>query len=130
MVKDAAGRGYERGSASYRSARPSYHPTIIDELVRRTAGDPVVELGAGTGILTAELIAQGVDVMAVEPVEAMRQALIQVVGEANARTEPLRPFPWRAMLLVLSSRPSPFTGSIHTVRLMRSPASFDPVDSC
>ncbi len=85
MVKDTASRGYERGSESYRSARPSYHPTIIDELVRRTAGDPVVELGAGTGILTAELIAQGVDVMAVEPVEAMRQALIQVVGEANAR---------------------------------------------
>ncbi len=38
MVKDSASRGYERGSESYRSARPSYHPTIIDELVRRTAG--------------------------------------------------------------------------------------------
>lgn len=85
MVKDAARRGYARGSESYRSARPSYHPTIIDELVRRTAGAPVVELGAGTGILTAELIARGLDVLAVEPVEAMRRALIQDVGEANVR---------------------------------------------
>lgn len=45
MVKDSASRGYERGSESYRSARPSYHPTIIDEIVRRTAGVPVSHVG-------------------------------------------------------------------------------------
>ena len=81
MVNDAASRGYERGSESYRSARPTYHPTIIDEIVRRTAGSPVLELGAGTGILTAELLARGSDVLAVEPVEAMRRVLVDSVGE-------------------------------------------------
>lgn len=85
MVEDAASRWYARGSESYRSARPSYHPTIIDELVRRSASAPVVELGAGTGTLTAELIARALEVIAVEPVEAMRDALIQAVGDANVR---------------------------------------------
>jgi SAM-dependent methyltransferase len=85
MVEDAARRGYARGAGAYRAARPSYHPTIVDELVHRTAGIPVVELGAGTGILTAQLIARGLDVVAVEPVEAMRQALIQDIGEAKVR---------------------------------------------
>lgn len=83
MVKDTASRGYERGSESYRSARPAYHPTIIDVVVRRTTGAPVVELGAGTGILTAELLAKGSDVLAVEPVEAMRRVLIKAVGEGR-----------------------------------------------
>lgn len=78
-------RGYARGAGSYRSSRPTYPRTIIDDLVRRTAGARVVELGAGTGILTAELVIRGSDVVAVEPVEAMRQALIQDVGEANVR---------------------------------------------
>lgn len=85
MVKDAATRGYALGAGSYREARPSYHPTIIDELAARVAGAPVVELGAGTGILTAELIARGLDVTAVEPIEAMRRILITAIGDANAR---------------------------------------------
>lgn len=85
MVKDAASRGYARGSETYRSARPSYHPTIIDDVVRRSASAPVVELGAGTGILTTELIARGLKVLGVEPVAAMREALIQAVGDANVR---------------------------------------------
>lgn len=85
MVGDAASRGYERGAGVYRSARPSYHPEVIDEIVGRSVGRMVVELGAGTGILTGELIARGVEVVAVEPVEAMRQLLIEDVDDVDAR---------------------------------------------
>lgn len=85
MVEDAASRGFERGAADYRSARPSYHPRIVDEVARRAAGAPVVELGAGTGILTGELVARGLDVTAVEPVEAMRRVLVEDVPGADAR---------------------------------------------
>lgn len=83
MVNDAASRGYARGVDSYRSARPSYHPAIVGEIVRRLADDRVVELGAGTGILTVELVARGLDVLAIEPVEAMRRTLIGEIGEAR-----------------------------------------------
>ena len=37
----------------------------------------VLEIGAGTGIFTAHLMAGGVDVVAVEPVEAMRRVLTE-----------------------------------------------------
>lgn len=85
MVKEAASRGYERRAEAYRSARPSYHPAIVDELVLRCAGVPVIELGAGTGILTAELVARGLDVIAVEPVDAMRQLIVRDVPDAEVR---------------------------------------------
>lgn len=82
-MRNAATRGYERGAGSYRSARPSYHPAIVDQIVHRVTGAPVIELGAGTGILTIELLAGGVEVVAVEPVAAMRRVLSQDVGEAR-----------------------------------------------
>lgn len=85
MVTRAARKGYSRGADAYRSARPSYHPEIVDDIVHRCAGRPVVELGAGTGILTAALVARGLDVVAIEPVEAMREALIEDVGGVDAR---------------------------------------------
>lgn len=45
-----------------------------------TAGDHVVELGAGTGIFTRELVRLGLRVTAVEPVPAMRSRLAGSVG--------------------------------------------------
>lgn len=76
MVHDAAARGFERHAAIYARSRPSYHPAVIAHLVDRYGRTgTVVELGAGTGILTAELVAAGVAVVAVEPVAAMRAEL-------------------------------------------------------
>lgn len=67
----------------YERARPGYP----DEAVRwLLGGDPltVVDVGAGTGKLTRQLVAAGHDVVAVEPLEEMRAQLQAVVPEARA----------------------------------------------
>lgn len=75
MVHEAAATGYQAHSEAYVFARPSYHPEVVDVLVEHLNAGPVVDLGAGTGISTAALVERGVDVIAVEPVEAMRDKL-------------------------------------------------------
>jgi SAM-dependent methyltransferase len=86
-VHRAAAAGFEQQSQAYRQGRPSYHPNLVDRLVARyhrpgsgPEPAPLVELGAGTGIFTAQLAAAGVSVVAVEPVEAMRAALVETLG--------------------------------------------------
>ena len=58
----------------YERHRPSYPEALIDELVNITgavAGDPALEIGAGTGKATRALVARGFDVLALEPDPAM-----------------------------------------------------------
>ncbi|CAN5633246.1 class I SAM-dependent methyltransferase [soil metagenome] len=82
MVHDAAAQGYQRHAAAYQRGRPSYHPDLVALLVDRYGEGEVLELGAGTGILTLPLVAAGVDVIAIEPVEAMRTTLAERVPGA------------------------------------------------
>jgi SAM-dependent methyltransferase len=82
MPHDLAARGYEREAHTYARARPSYPPDAVDELCRALGladGDRVVELGAGTGIFTRQLLQRGLDVVAVEPVTAMRGRLRELL---------------------------------------------------
>ncbi len=79
MVHDAAERGYRTGTDAYRRARPGYAAAIVDALHQSLPDGLVVELGAGTGILTAELVGRGHRIVAVEPVATMRAALAQAV---------------------------------------------------
>lgn len=79
MVHDAAATGYQAESDTYAKARPSYHSEIVDVMVARLAKGPVIDLGAGTGISTAALVERGVEVIAVEPVAAMREKLAATV---------------------------------------------------
>lgn len=75
MVHEAAETGYRQESSTYATARPSYHPQIIERLVGRSGGGRVVDLGAGTGILTRQLVEQGLSPIAIEPVAEMRSTL-------------------------------------------------------
>ena len=80
-VHRSAGDGYRAQATSYRRARPAYHPALARRVAERHRPDPadrvgVVEIGAGTGIFTRQLLAEGLAVTAVEPVAAMRQALV------------------------------------------------------
>ncbi len=84
-VHRAAAVGFERGVESYRAARPDYHPELVDRLVELVGGRPVLEIGAGTGVLTTMLAARGLRPVAVEPVEAMRAALVDAVPGIEAR---------------------------------------------
>lgn len=84
-MHQAAASGYERGASTYRTVRPSYHRDLVDRVVERYCDGMVVELGAGTGILTRALIDRGAEVIAVEPVDAMRSALLADHPEVDVR---------------------------------------------
>jgi SAM-dependent methyltransferase len=67
----AAAAAYERG-------RPPYPPEAVDWLLPDGASR-VLDLGAGTGKLTRQLRDRGLDVIAVEPSEGMREQLARAV---------------------------------------------------
>lgn len=70
MINRSAAIGFQRSADLYERARPSYPAAFIDALP--LAGARVVDLAAGTGKLTRLLVAASGDVVAVEPVDAMR----------------------------------------------------------
>lgn len=61
---------FERMASDYDGARPPYPPGLFDALAREGAIGPgrrVLEIGAGTGLATQELVRRGSRVVAVEP---------------------------------------------------------------
>ena len=72
---DSAAGLYERG-------RPPYPPAALDWLLPPGALR-VLDLGAGTGKLTRQLVACGLDVVAVEPLDGMRAELARAVPGAR-----------------------------------------------
>jgi SAM-dependent methyltransferase len=86
-IRDAAARGYARAPAAYELGRPTYPPRAVERLVRELELGPgrvVLDLGAGTGKLTALLVGSGATVLAAEPVAEMRAALEGNVPSARA----------------------------------------------
>lgn len=82
--------GFTDVAAVYERGRPEYPPAVVarvvEELGATRTGPParVLDLGAGTGKLTRPLLAAGLDVVAVEPLERMRAALAAAVGPERA----------------------------------------------
>lgn len=77
-VHRVAEAGYTENAESYERARPGYPPATVDWALAELVVPPgatTLDVGAGTGKLTRELVARGLDVTAVEPVEAMRELL-------------------------------------------------------
>ncbi len=72
----AVALAYERGRPNY---APAVGGALAAELGLRT-GARVLDLAAGTGKLSRALLAAGLDVVAVEPQEAMRERLVAGVG--------------------------------------------------
>lgn len=61
-------------AASYERFRPRYLRSLLEALLDQTVGLPrVLDVGAGTGILTDQLRQLGCDVLAVEPDPAMAE---------------------------------------------------------
>lgn len=85
MVHEAAAQGFDREASTYQRARPSYHPDLVARFVERYATGTVVEIGAGTGIFTRQILDQGLSVVAVEPVAGMRQHLIDALPNVDIR---------------------------------------------
>jgi len=72
---------------SYERRRPSYPQAVVDWLADRLdlrPGTTVVDLGAGTGKLTRQLVPTGARVVAVEPLPEMRAQLEAAVPGVEA----------------------------------------------
>ena len=77
---DDAAQEYERG-------RPGYPPEAIDSLIRELQLERrslVVDLAAGTGKLTRDLTRRFDEVIAIEPLAAMREQLARAAPTARA----------------------------------------------
>lgn len=70
----------------YEKGRPDYPPTAIAWLIEAlgiNGNSTVIDLAAGTGKLTRLLLPTGARVIAIEPVEGMREVLSSVVPAAE-----------------------------------------------
>jgi len=78
--------GFTDVAAVYERGRPDYPPAVVDRIVAELgvgSGDRVLDLGAGTGKLTRPLLAAGLDVVAVEPLEHMRAAVARAASTSR-----------------------------------------------
>jgi SAM-dependent methyltransferase len=86
-IHPAAARGFEAGTDAYVRGRPEFPRAALDWLhhdLGLGAGKIAIDLGAGTGKFTRLLTQTGADVIAVEPVRAMRQRLSRDLPTVNA----------------------------------------------
>jgi SAM-dependent methyltransferase len=81
-VHDAAARGFQASAGEYERSRPDYPEEAVDRLIQEleiSRAATVLDLGAGTGKLTRMLEPTGARLVALDPVEAMRRLLTEVV---------------------------------------------------
>lgn len=73
---------FTHAGAQYAAVRPPYPQAAVDALVPAGCVD-VLDLAAGTGKLTAALVARGLHVLAVEPAEGMRAQLVAALPQVE-----------------------------------------------
>ena len=88
-IHESAAKGFSAGADAYERGRPDYAPDAIATLVRELGigpGKRVLDLAAGTGKLTRQLVDTGAELVAVEPIAEMRAKLVATVpGRRGAR---------------------------------------------
>ena len=76
-------RSFDRAAAEYERARPGYAEAALDAVpLPREA--VVLDLAAGTGKLTRQLVPRFARVIAVEPLDGMRELLVRAAPEVEA----------------------------------------------
>lgn len=86
-VHAAAQQGFTNEAQAYARGRPDYPPALAGWLAGALALGPgcvVADVGAGTGKFTRLLTATGADVIAIEPVDAMRACIEAELPAAKA----------------------------------------------
>lgn len=86
MAHVTAVTGYGAEAASYERGRPGYPDELVDLMLAELeigSDSRVVDLGAGTGKLTQQVVDRVAWVGAVEPVAAMRELLCEQVPAAS-----------------------------------------------
>lgn len=87
-VNEVAAKGFSSAADVYERARPGYAPEAVDWLRERLGIGPgrvVLDLAAGTGKLTRDLVPSGATLIAVEPLDEMREHLVRAVPGVDAR---------------------------------------------
>jgi SAM-dependent methyltransferase len=88
--RDRYARSFGSAADLYEAHRPPYVGAAIDWLFERLPMRDVVDVGAGTGKLTRELVVRGANVVAVEPDPDMRATFSRVLPDVeiiDARAE-------------------------------------------
>ena len=75
---------FTHGADEYAAVRPGYPDAAVDLLLPAGTRD-VLDLAAGTGKLTASLVARGARVVAVEPADGMRAQLAAALPDVEVR---------------------------------------------
>lgn len=83
MTTSDAGRSFDAAADSYERARPGYPPAAVEWMLSERPRR-VLDLAAGTGKLTRQLVASGYEVVAVEPLPGMREELAAAVPGVEA----------------------------------------------
>jgi SAM-dependent methyltransferase len=81
VIHAAAQSGYTREADTYARGRPDYPDALhgwLRDALQMAPGKRVADVGAGTGKFTRLLAASGAEVLAIEPVDAMRAELERV----------------------------------------------------
>ena len=81
---DVLASSFGAEAALYAQHRPDYAPAAIDWALETAPGRRILDLGAGTGKLTAALLARGGEVVAVEPDARMRNELHRALPDVRA----------------------------------------------
>jgi SAM-dependent methyltransferase len=79
-VHHSAATGFQAGADAYERGRPGFPDDAMVALARECGIEPgrrVVDLAAGTGKLTRQLMPFGAELIAVEPVESMRRVFAE-----------------------------------------------------
>jgi ubiquinone/menaquinone biosynthesis C-methylase UbiE len=84
VSEELHGLRFDSVAELYERSRPGYAPGALEWLAERLPLPRVLDLAAGTGKLTRQLVALGAEVVAVEPSDAMRGVLERVVPQALA----------------------------------------------
>jgi SAM-dependent methyltransferase len=90
MVHRAAATGFARSVGAYERGRPDYPPEAIAHLQRELdlgPGRTLVDLAAGSGKLTRQLVPLGCELIAVEPVAEMRAAIGEGIRALDGTAE-------------------------------------------
>lgn len=86
-ISEVASEGFGSAAEAYERGRPSYPDDLVAWLVERLGvapGRAVLDLAAGTGKLTRLLLPTGADLVAIEPVDAMRDQLLRACPGVEA----------------------------------------------
>jgi ubiquinone/menaquinone biosynthesis C-methylase UbiE len=86
-IHPAAAEGFATAAEAYERGRPGYPDEAIAWIVERLRLEPgrdVLDLAAGTGKLTRALVPSGARVIAVEPIDEMREQLFAALPDVDA----------------------------------------------